>query len=82
MIVANTGATFNPVPTSPSEKTSHPKGLIIAKIAIVGASKRTIVAASFHFGPKRTKTISSAKRAQAIVMGSVSPRTREKPFKK
>jgi hypothetical protein len=80
MMAAKTGAAFTPRATSPIEKISHPKGLIIAKIAIV--SKRTIAAASFHFGTRRTKTKSSEKRAQAIVMGTVSPRTREKPFRK
>ena len=64
---------FQPRPTSPIEKTSHPKGLIIAKIVIVGASKRMIVASSSQFGPKRTKTTSFAKRAQAIVTGASVP---------
>ena len=50
--------------TSPSEKSSHPKGLIIAKIEMVGASKRTIgAAASFHFGPRRTKITSLRKES-------------------
>ena len=68
--------------TSPSEVTSHPKGLAIAKTRIVGASRRKITAAALHSGPRKTKIMSSAKRAQAMVMGKVIANTREYPFRK
>ena len=42
---------------SPIENISRSRGLIIAKIAIAGASKRIIAAASSHFGPRTTDTI-------------------------
>ena len=50
-----TRAAFKFRPTSPIEVSSHAKGLAIAKTKIVGASKRKMAAASFHFGPRRTK---------------------------
>src|SRR5208283_1187230 len=75
-------ATFRFRPTRPSEETSQDKGLAIAKNKIVGARKRKIAAASFHLGPRRTKTRSSAKSAQAIVIGKVRARTKEYPFRK
>ena len=56
---------------------SHAKGLAIAKTKIVGASRRKIIAASFHLGPRKTKIMSSAKRAQATVMGMVMAKTTE-----
>ena len=46
----------------------------MAITAIVGAGRRTISTEACHFGPKRTKTKSSAKSAQAIVIGKVRPR--------
>ena len=64
-------------PTSPMAERTHDRGLAIAKTKMVGESKRKIVAASFHFGPRRTKVTSSAKSAHVVVMGRVSARTRE-----
>ena len=77
MMGAMTRPIFKSRPTSPIEESSHDRGLAIAKTRIVGARKRKMVAASFHFGPRRTTTTSSANRAQAIVRGTVSARTRE-----
>ena len=82
MMGAMTRPIFKFRPTSPSEHINHPKGFAIAKTKIVGASKRKIGAATIHFGPRSTKIISSAKRAEAIVIGKVIARTREYPFKK
>jgi len=49
----------------------------IAKTKAVGASNRKTGAASFHFGPRKTKIMSLAKRPHANVMGTVSDRTSE-----
>ncbi len=77
MVGAMNKDSFKFRPTSPIEESNQDKGLAIAKISTVGANKRKTMAASFHFGPRRTKIISSAKRAQAIVIGTVRARTRE-----
>ena len=39
-------------PCSPMDKSSHPRGLIMPNIKIVGASRRKMFAASVHFGSK------------------------------
>jgi hypothetical protein len=73
---AKTRAILKPRPTSPSEMSSHPRGLIIANAKVVGASRRKTVTALCHFGPKKTVIMSPAKRAHAAVIGTVSDNTR------
>ena len=47
-------------------------GLIIANARVVGASNRKMVIAPFHFGPRKTEIMSSAKRAHAAVIGEMA----------
>jgi hypothetical protein len=44
---------------------------------MVGVSKRKMAAASAHFGPRTTRTMSSANKAQKMEMGTVIEMTRE-----
>jgi hypothetical protein len=53
-----------------------------ANTSTVGASSRNITAASVHFGPRNTATISFAKRAHMMVNGTVIVRTSEYPLRK
>jgi len=66
----------------PRAKSSQNVGLMSAKTRIVGVSRRNTGAASTHRGPSSRATISSAKSAQPMVMGTVRARTRAYPFKK
>src|SRR5882672_12955096 len=49
-------------------------GLMRAKTSIVGVSSLKMLAASAHFGPRNTRTISSANRAHAAVTGAMMAR--------
>src|SRR5690242_2273167 len=74
---ARTRAIFRLRFSNPSDASNHHIGSINAKTNIVGANNRKIGIASIHFGPRKRKIMSSAKRAQVIVIGKVSDRTIE-----
>ena len=61
--------------TKPIEKRSHVKGLIMAKIKIVGANSWKIGTASPHFAPSTVTMISLANKTHATVIGSVIVKT-------
>jgi hypothetical protein len=77
MTGVSTNAIFKLRPTIPRDIRNGEKGFTRAKAKIVGTNNRKIGTASFHFGPKSSKIMSSANRAQAIVMGRVSDMTSE-----
>ena len=55
------------VPCNPTDWSNQPVGLMMPNTKIVGVSKRKIAAASVHFGPRTTRTMSSANKAQKMV---------------
>jgi hypothetical protein len=62
--------------------TSHESGLATANTNATGASNLKIGVASIHFGPSTIRTISSANRAQVMVIGMVEDMSNEKPLRK
>src|SRR5579859_686033 len=61
----------------PVDKTNQESGLATANTNATGASNLKIGAASIHFAPSTMRTISSANRAQVMLMGTVKDMSNE-----
>src|SRR4029077_1354487 len=73
---------LNALPIGPTDKTNQENGFATANTTATGASNLKIGAASIHFSPSTTRTISSANRAQLMVIGMVADMSNEKPLRK
>src|SRR5206468_12246518 len=73
---------LNALPIRPVDMTNQENGLATANTTATGASNLKIGAASIHFAPSTTRTISSANRAQVMVIGIVADMSSEKPLRK
>ena len=69
-------------PIRPVDTTSQESGFATANTNATGANNLKIGVASIHFGPSTMRTISSANRAQLIVIGMVKEMSRAYPFRK
>ena len=69
-------------PIRPVDMTNQESGFATANTNATGASNLKIGAASIHFAPSTMRTISSANRAQLMVIGTVKDMSNEYPLRK